>query len=231
MDNLKRNEKLSVIKNNTDGGSTALKDIIVLVPIRYMKLNFLSMGATVKTIAIMAVIDASTKQYKTYTYPSMISFQPFRTETLTIEGEDFYGFHFRKGDPFAIRTVVQSPDVVKPLIEDTLIKGNIPFYINYEDCREIFYNLAHYCGSTVATDETIMSVLTANLARTVADTGKPYRLSNTKTETLKWIGINNVGLSRRDGFSQMTGAYMREGLTGAALRIADEPTEIEEIMK
>ena len=231
MDNLKRNDKLSLIKNNKDGGSTALEDIIVLSPVRYMKLGFLTMGTTVKTLSVMAIIDAKTKQYRTYTFPSIISFQPYRTETLTIEGEEFYGFHFRKGDVFASRTVVQSPDVVKPLIEDLLIKGNIQFYINYEDCREIFYNFAHYAGSKVAKDEVIMSVLIANLARTKADTEKPYRLANPKTETLNWIGINNVGLSRRDGFSQMTGAYMKEGLTGAALRAADAPTEIEEIMK
>jgi hypothetical protein len=225
---LKRKDD-GVIQNNKDGSSTCLKDIKVVVPARFEKLGLCNINIRVDFYGVAAIVYDD-KFYKLLNMPSLISITPFRTERVTYNGVDYYMFNIRKGEPFANRNLIVDTSVIKPVSEEFLIKGVIPWYMDYFEIREMFDNFYTYCGSKIADDVVIMDVMVSLLARTKRDYKIHWR--NAKpTDTIDWIGVANVPISRADGFNKLTGAYLNDGIISSSLDEIDEPTQIETIIK
>lgn len=228
IDKLKRDDNMKTIGNLKDDKSVCLVDIQVVIPVRYVKIGLCTVGVDVTTIAIFAMVSGG--RYRSYTIPANIKFTPSKTDILTHDGVEYYAFHVSKGQPFAHRKVVQDPDIIKRYVDETIIKGNISFFTSYSDIRLIYDNFHKYVGSRIADDVVIMSVFNSLLARVDSDLTKQWR-QHKPGDKLKFVGLSSVGLSRTDGFSQMTGAYMKEGIVAASLAEKDVPTEIETIIK
>jgi len=229
FERLKYDEELKFIQlpKNPKDKSKAIVDFKYVVPTRYLNRGLLILSSSVTVLNVASIIVGN--KYKNKTNTSMITFTPRRIEKSK-DGEYFI-FSIGKGDDFACPTVVRSTEVIKPFIDETMIKGNVPKFLRYYDYLDVFMNIAKTTGSNMASDMVIISALVSLLARTEADTDKPWRLADKKKDKLKWIGFNNVGLSRTDGYSQLVGAYMREGLTASSLRENDFVIELEKILK
>jgi len=225
---LTRDNKLQYIKmpKEKTGKAVAITDFQFVVPTRFLTRGLLAFSAVVNCLAVGAVIVGN--KFKAVTLTSMIEFVPSSIEQS--KDKKYYIFNFRKGMDFASPTVPVSTDVVKPFIDETMVKGNIPEYLDYWDLLSVFENIQATTGSALASDKVIISALVSLLARCEDDTDKPWRLAGPK-DKLKWIGFNDVAHSRRDGYAQLIGAYFREGLTGSSLRDEDFMIELEKIMK
>lgn len=225
---LKRDDKLVPIINNKDETSTTAMDIEVIVPVRYAKIGLCKVGVSVETLAIIAI--KSGNKYKSIAIPAIIKFIPHKTVVVTYENIEYYVFHIAKGQKFADRRVVQNPDIIKLYVDETLVKGNLSFFTSYADIRNIYEKFHDYIGSNISDDVVIISVFISLIARYDKDLKQLWRTKK-PTDGLHWVGVASVGLSRTDGYSQLTGAYMKEGIVAASLGEKDEPTEIELIIK
>jgi len=228
-ENLIRKDSDKIIKNNADGTSECLVDLEVLVPIRYEKLQFLNIGLSVQLLDI-AAIKYDDKHFHLHNNPIMISITPHATDKVMINEKEYFVFSIAKGTPFANRNCVKNDSIIKPFVEETLIKGNIMFYMDYESLRETFERFYEFTGSKIADDTVIMDIFVSLLGRTESDYKKHWRHASEK-DIIAWIGIANVALSRSDGFNRITGAYLREGLVASSLDEVDNPTEVERILK
>jgi len=226
--NMKREDK-GVIENREDGTSYCLTDIRIVVPIRYQKIELCNINLKVECYGVFAILHGKNK-FKLLNMPAMVIFEPYKTEKVTYNNVEYFLFHIRKGEPFANRTLVVNTNPIKPICEEFLVKGGYPWFLGYEDARDMYENFKTYCGSNIAEDVVIVDFILSLNARTERDYRVHWRMAK-PTDKLEWIGIANVPLSRADGFNKMTGAYIRDGLISASLHEKDEQTNIEKIIK
>jgi hypothetical protein len=225
---MKRDDTLKAISNGTGSSSSCLVDFKLLIPVRFEKVGLLRISETVETLAVMALVVGN--KYRVYNMAVRITINPFRTEKVLIDNKDYYVFSFKKGQDFTHREVLRDTDIIKPIVEETLIKGNYPFFINYEDAKILYDGFKNYIGNNIASDDNVVDMFISLNARTKKSSSRHWR-HRLPDDELEWIGIGKVGLSRNDGFNRLTGAYLREGLVASSLDEKDRKTEIEKILK
>lgn len=223
---LTRKDENIFIKKDTD--YYAKYDLEIIVPDRYIKSGFVRIDSTIDVLGI-CMVKFSDKHYKLLSIPLMLKIEPFKTEKFKYDDEDYISFKIRKGDIFTNSILVQSPDAVKPLFTEFIIKGKVPKFVGYEDLRNIFDSMGEYTGMNIVNDKVAVSMLVASIARTEQDTTLPYRLAE-KGNTLKWVGLASVGQSRPDTFSRITNAYLKDGITASLLDDIDKVNGIEQIL-
>jgi len=209
--------KALVLESDTYVSKEAIR---ILIPKRYMKAGFLTIDTVVKTLGIFIFITEDYK-YSVCSIPLTLELNPHTLETITIGNKEYFLLHFNKGDT-VINTnkLIRSKDFVFGIIDEFLIKGNTPFFLEYEDIPNIFSVVRKYTGSDVADDISSITALTSLVARHPDNT---YFRTDTK-KPLKMIALNNPLFRYHDTFSKLTANYLKKGVISALNRPEKEAT-------
>jgi len=202
------------------GKYTAKESVRILIPKRYMDVEFLTIDTSVKSLGIFIIITDDYK-YSLSTIPLTIELTPETLETIEISNKEYLLLNFNKGDVIINTTsLIGTKDFIFGLIDEFLVKGNTPFFFNYEDIPNIFSKVRKYTGSDVADDISSITLLTSVAARHPDNTY--YRTDTSKP--LKMTALNDPHFRYSDTFSKLSSNYLKKGVLAAMNRPEKEGT-------
>lgn len=225
---LKRDPKrVSKSLSFKSGKYIANENVKILMPKRYLNVGFMTIDTSVKALGVFIIITDDYK-YSLSAIPVKVELVPEKLDTIDIVGKDYYLLSFSKGSTVIENTkLIKTPDFVFGLIDEFIIKGNAPFFMEYEDIPDIFVNARKYTGSNVADDISSITLLTSLIAR--HHDNKFFRTDISKP--MKLIALNDPINRYHDTFSKLASNYLKKGVLSAIINPETESTIHTEVYK
>jgi hypothetical protein len=214
MDTSKLKHNASAIKNKiktSKEGVVATEDLTILFPKRFLDKDMASIDATVHYPGIAIIVD-SDNNYSKMNIPNKLETEASVIEDVTIDGTTYLSITVTK-DTFLFTTlsVVQDTDLLFQLLDEFIMKGNIPFYMEYEDVLNIFLNSREYLDNGIADNHIGFSILVSITAR---DADNNYYRTSDKG-VLKYVGLSNPTLGSKHTFTKLTRSHLKKGMVSA----------------
>jgi len=234
---LKRNSDLIKSKLKTVGNSIITNvNLSILVYHKFVDKEMTILDNVCKVVGIIAIMDDD-NNYAIMTVPGVMSVEPNEIEDIEIDGEHYYKLVIIKGEALiSDTTIVKDTGYVYKVFDLLVLKGKVPFFLNYEDMLSLFKNFPEYTGTKIGKDTLPFEIFTAMIARDKNDPTKDFRLT-VKThndaikEPPKWVGLMNIYYSFGSTLSKIAGSYFKTGVLVAAVNKNKKQTKLEKILK
>ena len=209
--------------------------LFIMFPKRFIDLG---LGEIEDVVTIYGVLNISNEnnEYMNMVMPSKIKITPDSITEVEIGDDAYYRLTVLANDVLIedINTVVE-PDIGYETFDILLVKGVIPWYINYIDMIKIFKNVPKYTGSKIESYLDIIKIMIAVSARNYENPDEPFRMSINKVtdynKKVFWAGLNNVYYTFNSTASKVFGSYMKAGMISAIVKPEDKPTKLENIVR
>lgn len=213
-----------------DGSLIANRDLTIHIPKRYGDIKLGIFKTDIYTLNCYAIV-LDDKEYASSILLSFITLTPYNLSEITVDDVEYLELEFRKGDIIAPKlvTTVQD-DILYPVINEFLINGNVPWFIDYEDLgARLIRTAGTHADSPVSRYLTGIEMLVSIMGRDSNDRTVLYRHSNKKH--LTWIGLLNVFYAFKDTTNKVFGSYMKNGLVGSLVKQSDSVERIEDLIR
>lgn len=214
-----------------NGSVVCDQEMKIYIPERYIDKNMAYVGSDNHILGIYC-ITTEDKYYGVSLVNAMIPIDPSSTNRVKVDEEVYIEFVFDKGS-----TVFKSTDLVKTatlvyyIFDEFFAKGNIPWYIGYEELGKIFDTAKYHAGANVGQNQEITQLITSLVARTPEDRTKYYRsslntMTDLNTKKIAYVSLRSVEYSATNTLNKLGGNYMAKGITSALI---DKTTRVERL--
>jgi len=231
----KRDKKtISSLIKITDKNYIAKDDLFIIFPKKYIELHLGEIDNTVIILGVLAVFNKDLK-YSVINLPSMLTITPDSIEEVELGNDTYYKLSILKGNALIdTRNVVVDSDVGYNIFNVLLVKGEIPWYIEYLDLIKIFENIPEYTGNKITGYMSVVKIMIAISARSKKDPSVPYRMvlkNSEDTQDIHWVGLNNIYYTYNSTASKVFGSYMKAGMISAIVNPEKRATKLENIVR
>ena len=231
---LKRNSsviknKLKVVKDVT----LVTDDLQVMFPTRYINSKLCIMGSNIKVIGLYAIIDYN-NNYSVVNAPIIQNLLPNNISDVEVEGVEYKLLNFDKNNVFLpTNKLIVSDNFIYNMFEELFIKGNIPWYVSYEDLSNIFIESKKYTNSNIGNNSMALEILTAIVSRDPSNKKTYYRqiLDKIKNENPSYVGLNNLYYSFDNTGAKILGSYFGDGIVAAIVDKEKKTSKTAEILR
>lgn len=213
----------------------ATQPIKIYSPTRYVEKNLATIGIDVYILGIFAWV-VEDRFFAVNLVNAMVPITPTQTNRIKIEGDEFFEFVFNKGDT-VIKTVdlVCTDTITYQIYNDIIARGNIPWYLGYEELRKIFDSAKKHADANIGTQQEVTALVVSRIARSRQDKTRDYRTVIQKTSDLVtnppvFIPLMSVRLGATNTLTKLGGSYFGQGLNSALLHPSQRPERIESIL-
>lgn len=227
---LKRDKQkaLSYLKETPNGSVIVTKDCIVQFPSRFVKRELAEIDVGVEVYGLMAIIFED-NTYAVLNFTNKLILNSNIIDYKEINGIEYINVTFKKNDILIINTnLVRIETVIFDILDEIILKGNIPWYIEYEDLLKMFDTAKAYAGMSI-TNLTGTELLASMCARCNEDRTKYFRTCN--KSKLFYIGLRNVFYSATSTLTRLSGSYLSDGVTSALLSPTKDISELEKAVR
>ena len=225
-----------LIKDNGDIYITK-KDLLVVFPQRFVDKEFTILGTQSLVLGIIAIIDPEANKYAVLKIPGRLEMQPTEIDTMAIDDVPYYSLYFEKGMDFITnKKVIKEGNFLFDMFDNFLIKGKIPWYLEYQDLIDIFTKIGKFTGSKAGSNPLVYEILTAVIARWKEDKKVQFRnyvnqVGKIEKDELTWVGLENIWYSYSSTVNKLAGSYMELGLVSSILDPEKEVSDIEHVLR
>lgn len=211
----------------------ALKDCSVFFPKIYEQKALATISDEVSVLGVLMFQVDST--YAVMNLNAMVHFTPIRTDSVNIDGEDYYQMVFEAGSRVIPELTVVKRDTLPYLVYDLFISnGKIPFYMGYLDMCRLFDTAKAYADADVGTRPEVIQLLVSLIARSKSNQNKYYRQvisDKTDESDLKFIPIKSVAYGATNTVNRLGGSGFKTGVISSLIYPADKVENIESILR
>lgn len=220
----------------TDANSViTTKGCKVYFPQRFADRSLAFIGSESAVCGIFAVV-LPTGEYSVCCVNALVPMQPDSVAKLNYKGVEYVEFTFEPGSVF-IKTLdlVVNDVLVYRIYDEFISKGNIPWYMNYDDVASIFDTAAKHGGTNIASNSEVTEMIVSLIAR--SDDRTVYYRSTLKTpedlklKPLNWIGMMSAAYAASNTLAKLGGSYFTEGALSAMVNPTDRMEKIEELVR
>lgn len=227
---------LKGLKELPDGRVVALKPCKIYIPRRFADYGLAMVGVETHILGIYAIVMED-QYYAVNSVNAMVSIDPFQTNKIKIDGDEYYEFVFPAGS-----TVITNLDLVKTdtltylIFDEFFQKGNIPWYVGYEELGKIFDTAKKHAGANIGMQREVTQLIVSIVARDSKDRTKNYRTVAKTPEDLVmnkpvFIPLMSVRFASTNTMTKLGGSYFGKGLNSALIDPSDRPERIETILR
>ena len=230
---LKRNP--SIIKQQlveTKSKQVIAKTHLVLhFPKRYVERDLAIIGIENYVFGIFAIIDDQ-NNYAISTVPAMLKTTPTRITEDKVGDVPYYNFHYNAGSVIIDNTeVVRKDTIIYSLMEEFFLKGNVPWFVDYEDLGKVFDGAKTYADSNAAKNYATMEALAAFISRVPSDRVKQFRHGDIKG-TPSYVGMyGNVFYAAPGTINKLVGSYFQDGVVSALTQKSENVSHVEHLLR
>lgn len=197
----------------------AAKDVKIVIPYRFTQSKLAAVDSKIWTLCIYALVVDN--RYALVNVCSTMVITPSSTTIVSYKDEDYFEFSFDKGSVITPNTNLVIDDInAYNIYNEFIAKGNIPWYMNYEDTGKMLMTAHNYAGIKLAGTNSPLELIIATIARSNDDLYTYYR-NTIKTqkdlETTKpaYVPFKSVSYGATSTAGKIMGSYFDEGLTSA----------------
>ena len=224
-----------------DGSLVAKKETRIYIPLKYRTRNLASFGQTTRSVAIFPVVIGN--HYSVMKVCANIDLTPTSTRSVVINEEEFLELTFSAGSTIAKSLgLVQSAVLVYYISDHFYSKGDIPWFMNYNDLSELFDTCIKHAGTDLNVDPAILELIASSLARQAKDRTKYFRhLIKSQAEFehpemlpgggIAYISLKNIELGATNTTAKLMGNYFNEGLSSALVTKTTRLEGVEDLLR
>lgn len=220
----------------TESGSViTTKGCKIYFPQRYIERSLAFVGTESAVCGIFAIVLPS-GEYSVCSVNALVPLQPDSISKLNYKGVEYVEFTFEPGS-VVIKTLdlVVSDVMVYRIYDEFISKGNVPWYMNYDDMASIFDTAAKHGGTNIANSsevtEMIISLIARSDDRTIYYRSTVKTAEDLKTKTLNWIGLMSAAYAATNTLSKLGGSYFTEGALSAMVSPTERMEKIESLVR
>lgn len=211
------------------------KGCVICIPTRFIDRGIATVGVNNSTLGVLAIITTDGK-YSVMKVPSRLNIDPTSVSRVMIDNTDYTLFHFTPGSVvFKSTMCVKEDTLTYYMFDEFFMKGNIPWYIGYDDLGQVFATSEQYAGTNVASNRVAIELCAAHLARLKGKPTEFYRHSLSRGPGLKgdlfFIGLNDVSYAPTSTMYKLAGSYMDQGMVSAFNTKSTNVDRIEAIVR
>lgn len=226
----------AALKKLDDGSVVTTRGCKILVPARFAEQQLAMLGNEINICGLFAIV-VDDQFYGVSSAMAMMRIEPTITNTIKVEEEDYLEFVFDPGC-----TVISSTELVKSdtfiylVYSEIIAKGNIPWFMTYEDMGGLFESAPHHAGVSVGANFAVIEMIIAAISRSEKDRTKYFRhLINSKQDMVNlvpaFIPLRSVTYGASNTTAKLIGAYWEEGLTSALVNPTETVEPIEGLLR
>jgi hypothetical protein len=202
----------------------------VLINERYEGRGCLALeNGVVRTLGIFDATINETIEFGVL-IPAIIRMQPTLTEKVADGKYTYLKATFYKGDVFCATSVVRNPQFSYVMYYEFIYIGAQPKFLNYETIFTLFDVAQEVTGSNFKVAHTVFEVLYSYPYRSQKDIRTQYRLSDKKQPPV-FVPLREVAHITSSTTSKLVGSYFSNAIDAALINEADQPTELEELLR
>ncbi len=227
--NLKRDKtKILVnLKETPNGSIITLKDCIVQFPSRFINRNLGEINVGVEIYGLFIII--MDENYSLANFTSKVILNSNIIEYVMIDDVEYINVYFKANDVMIINTsIVKDDKIIFDILDEVILKGNIPWYVTYEDLLKMLDTTKEYAGMNI-TNLTGTEILTSMCARCFKNKNKYYRLC--QDDKVYYIGLRDVFYSATSTLTKLSGSYFKDGVISALLTPTKTMSELEKAVR
>lgn len=208
----------------------------IQIPARFAQRGLAQVGLENYIVGIYALIleDGS---YAVSNINALLTIEPFKTLTVMIGDVPYYEFHF-EANSFITQTIhlVCQADIIFNIFDEFAFKGNIPWYIEYEDLGKLFDTARYHAKSNVASNLEAIELIASIIARNKEDRTQYYRTVITEYYDLNknppaFVPLNSVFYSATNTMNKLAGNYFNDGIVSALVNPTTETSRLESLLR
>lgn len=233
---LKENNKVIKAALKDDKESIVVtEDLYIMFPARYSNVGLLTMKDTISVLTTFIIVNEK-NEYAKIIKPAIITTEPSIIDTVTIDGTEYMKFTYHKGSKIVVnKSILKYDGFIFELFREFVIKGNIPWFLNYEDITNLFLEVRKFSGSSISDNPISIQVLTSILARNPNNLPEYIRQSikdknDPLLSNIRFIALSNVQDGYNNTMSRLSGAYLKDGIDSVIVRDQTSETQIEKIL-
>lgn len=220
----------------TESGTTVSKTgCKIYFPQRFIERSLAFVGTDNAVAGIFAIVlpDGA---YSVCCVNAMVPLQPDSTAKLNYKGVEYVEFTFEPGSVvIKMLDLVVSDVLVYRIYDEFISKGNIPWYMGYDDVAGIFDTAAKHGGTNIANNsevtEMIVSLIARSDDRTVYYRSTVKTPEDLKTKTLNWTGMMSAAYAATNTLAKLGGSYFTEGALSAMVSPTERMEKIESLVR
>lgn len=233
---IRNKEIISRYLVETSSGQVITKEpCTIQVPVRYNNIGLANIGSTTTIYGCFCIVFGN--EYSVCNINAMVDIIPDLTKQITVNDEQYYEFHFDKGS-----VVIRTTDLIKTermlftVFDEFIFKGNMPWYMGYEDAGKLFDTAGYHAGSRVAESLETIELIISLISRYSGDRTKYLRniltsYKDTKLSNLAYIPLKNVFYAVTNTLNKLSGNYFNDGVVSSLVIPTTETTDIEKILR
>ncbi len=224
------------LKKQADNTVITNRGCKIYIPARFAERNLADLGVDNYIVGMFAMTVDDT-YYSFCNINALIQITPDSVNKINIEGEDYLEFVFMKGSTVIKNTFLVMNDIlVFRIYDEFMSKGNIPWYMNYEDAGKMFETAGKHGGTSVGSSPEVVEMLIATIFRDAKDRNISLRtIINTRedliTKKFVTIPLRSVAYAASNTTNKLAGSYFSVGLTSALVNPTERTEKIEAILR
>lgn len=206
------------------------------VPYRFVEQGLAVIGSETRSVGIFAMV-LETGEYAISLTNAMMPLTPTSTSQVVIRDEDYLEFHFEPGAVVCSNLMLIKSDVLVYMIyKELTAKGNLPWFVNYQDDDRLYDTAAYHGGIHLAASHSIMSMLGAVTARDPNNRSKYYRhcvreFNDIFTNPPDQIAFDNIQFGATNTTAKLIGSYFDDSTTAALVTPSERVEPIEAMLR
>lgn len=212
------------------------KECVIQFPKRFVERNLAEIGSETYVFGIYALIMGD--QYAISTIPSMVRTNPSRISETMVDDVPYYNFHYEAGSVIIENVnVIRKDSLIYNLMDEFFLKGNVPWYVGYEDLGKIFDKAKEFADSNVAENYATMEAMAAYISRDQKDRSVQFRhMVKSRQDVEKnmptYIGLyGNVFYAAPGTVNKLAGSYFQDAIVSALVQPSAKSSHVEDLLR
>lgn len=224
------------LKELPDGQLLTTQACKIQVPVRYSQRGLAQVGIETYVYGIYALI-LEDGTYAVSSVCAMVKILPFKVIDIQINGVPYHEFYFEANSPvIANINLVRRDVLIYNIFDEFMFKGNIPWFIEYEDLGKLFDTAKYHADSNVAQTYEVIELIASLVARNKEDRTKYYRTAISAYDELKskppaYVPLMSVFYSATNTLSKLAGSYYNDGVVSALVTPTHEVSKLEALLR
>ncbi len=226
----------AALKELEDGSVVTVRGCKIYIPARFAEQQLAVLGNETNICGLFAIV-VDDQYYGVSSAIAMMRIEPTVTNTVKVGEDEYLEFVFDPGS-----TVISSTELVKAdtliylIYSEIMAKGNVPWFMGYEDMGRLFESAPHHAGVSVGANFAVIEMIMAAISRSEKDRTKYFRhqlndRQDLGTQVPTFIPLRSVTYGASNTTAKLIGAYWEEGLTSALVNPTETVEPIEGLLR
>lgn len=224
IDNLK-------IETDPDLPVLCKKPMQVIFPQRYVDRSMAYLGSETSFTGIFATICDGF--YSVTKACAMVPSDPVSTRTINWLGREYVELSYDAGATYMKnRVLVKHDQLVYRIYDEFFNKGNVPWFMDYDDMAHIFDTANKHGGTSITDAKEVTHFIVSLIARKRGDLVTYFRTTIENREELKtmqpaFIAMINAAYAPTNTLNRISGSYFDEGTVASIVYPTDRVEKLE----